>query len=232
MPTGIRVVVVDDHHLFVRGLELLLPEVSEGVATVVASTGDAAYAAGVARHAAPDLVLVDLHMPEPGGLAAVEAVRRAAPRARVVAMSGDDDPALAAEALRHGAVGFVPKSSDAGGLFRALLAVLDGWAVLPQRLLGAVVEQNRRQAPHPVAGTLGDTERELLRLIVMGASTAGIAARMHVSERTVKRMTAALLRRLRVSSRAEAALLAGSAGLLHSDMAARVPGNGPLNPAF
>jgi two-component system, NarL family, nitrate/nitrite response regulator NarL len=214
MRSGIRVVVVDDHQLFVSGLELLLPEVSNGRATVVGATGDAAYAAGVARHAVPDVVLVDLHMPPPGGIRAISSVRRAAPRARVLAMSGDDDPAVAIEALRAGATGFLPKSSDPADLFQPLLAALDGWAVMPDDLLAVLVEQGQAAAAHPGVETLGGHDRELLRLIAGGASTVEIAAKTHVSERTVKRQTAALLRRLRVASRAEAAALAGRAGLL------------------
>ncbi|GAA4971020.1 response regulator [Actinoplanes utahensis] len=214
MSAAIRIVVIDDHHLFVRGLELLLPEVSAGRATVVAATGDAAYAAGVVRHAVPDLVLVDLHMPPPGGIRAIEAVRRAAPRARVLAMSGDDDPEIAVRALLAGAGGFLPKSSDPASLLQPLLAAIDGWAVMPGNLLGVLVEQRRRQAGSAVTASLSDADRDLLRLIAAGTSTVEIAGRMHVSERTVKRLTAALLRRLHVSSRAEAAALAGRAGLL------------------
>jgi two-component system nitrate/nitrite response regulator NarL len=214
MRTGIRVVVIDDHDLFVRGLELLLPEVSDGRATVVATTGDAAYAASVARHAVPDLVLMDLHMPPPGGMRAIDAVRRAAPRARVLAMSGDDDPAVAIEALRRGAVGFLPKSSDPADLLQPLLAALDGWAVVPGPLLAVLAEQGRDRTPHPIATTLGEADRVLLRLIAAGSSTVEIAARMHVSERTVKRLTASLLRKLHVSTRAEAAAVAGAAGVL------------------
>jgi two-component system nitrate/nitrite response regulator NarL len=214
MTSTIRVAVVDDHDLFVRGLELLLPQVSNGRATVVAATKDAAYAASVVRHAVPDLVLVDLHMPPPGGLRAIGAVRQAAPRSRVLAMSGDDDPAVAIEALRNGAGGFLPKSSDPASLLQPLLAALDGWAVLPESLLAEVFASDRRPAPNPATEALDDRERELLRWISAGASTVEMAGRMHVSERTVKRLTATLLRKLRVSSRAEAAALAGGAGLV------------------
>ncbi len=214
MHTGIRVAVIDDHDLFVRGLQLLLPEVSDGRATVVTTSGDAAYAASVVRHAVPDVVLVDLHMPPPGGFHAIEAVRRAVPRARILAMSGDDDPAVAVEALRRGADGFLPKSSDAGDLLQPLLAAIGGWVVMPDGLLAALLETERRHAVQPVPAPLSDEETALLRSIAAGTSTLDIAARLHVSERTVKRMTAALLRKLRVASRAEAAALAGRAGLL------------------
>ncbi|MFC7535131.1 response regulator [Actinoplanes sp. GCM10030250] len=205
--------IIDDHDLLVRGLELLLPEVSDGRATVVATTGDAAYAASVVRHAVPDVVLVDLHMPPPGGFRAIAAVRQAAPRARVLAMSGDEDPSIAVEALRSGASGFLPKSSDAADLLQPLLAAIDGWVVMPERLLAVLLENNQRQV-HPATTALSDDERDLLRLIAGGSSTIEIAGKLHVSERTVKRLTATLLRKLHVSSRAEAAALAGSAGLL------------------
>jgi two-component system nitrate/nitrite response regulator NarL len=212
MQTQVRVTVVDDHPLFVGGLELLLPEVSDGRAVVVASTGDASAAASLVRRIVPDLVLVDLHMPAPGGIRAIAAIRRTAPRVRIVAMSGDDDPAPALEALRAGAEGFLPKSAGVKDVLQPLLAILDGWAVLPSELLSALLAPTRGVRPAPV--DLDGAEKQLLQLIAAGATTTEIALQMHVSERTVKRLTATLLRKLRVSSRTEAAAVAGSAGIL------------------
>jgi DNA-binding NarL/FixJ family response regulator len=211
MRTNIRVALIDDHPLFVRGLELMLPDVSGGRATVVATTGDAASAANLVRRAIPDVVLVDVHMPPPGGLVAMAAVRKSSQRARVLAMSGDDDPAVALEALRAGAEGFLPKGSEPAELLPALLAAIDGWAVLPPAVLTALTAE---AIGGRLAIRLDENEQELLRLIAAGSSTLEIAARLHLSERTVKRQTATLLRRLRVSSRTQAAALAGSAGLL------------------
>ncbi|WFE54046.1 response regulator transcription factor [Micromonospora sp. WMMD1155] len=204
-----RIVVVDDHPLFVRGLELLLPVSTGGRAEVVASTGDAAAAAALVGRCRPDLALVDLHMPPPGGIRAVAAIRRTTPRVRVVAMSGSADPAPALEALRAGAEGFLPKTSEPEALLPPLRAVLDGWAVLPTELLHAMLRPTRMTAVD-----LDGEERRLLRAIASGRNTVDIADDLHVSERTVKRMTAALLRKLRVSNRAEAAAIAGHAGLL------------------
>ncbi|WP_328848221.1 response regulator transcription factor [Micromonospora zamorensis] len=204
-----RLVVVDDHPLFVRGLELLLPITTDGRAEVVASTGDAAAAAALVSRWHPDLALVDLHMPPPGGVRAVGAIRRTTPRVRVVAMSGSADPAPALEALRAGAEGFLPKTSEPEELLPPLLAVLKGWAVLPAELLHAMLRPTRAAAVD-----LDGEERRLLRAIAVGRNTIEIADELHVSERTVKRMTAALLRKLRVSNRAEAAAIAGHAGLL------------------
>ncbi|GAB4107074.1 response regulator transcription factor [Micromonospora taraxaci] len=204
-----RIVVVDDHPLFVRGLELLLPITTDGRAEVVASTGDAAAAAALVSRCQPDLALVDLHMPPPGGIRAVAAIRRTTPRIRVVAMSGSTDPAPAMEALRAGAEGFLPKTSEPEALLPPLRAVLDGWAVLPAALLHAILRPT-----HATPVDLDGEERQLLRAIASGRTTVDIADELHVSERTVKRMTAALLRKLRVSNRAEAAAIAGHTGLL------------------
>ncbi|MEU4681256.1 response regulator transcription factor [Micromonospora sp. NPDC023737] len=205
----IRLVVVDDHPLFVRGLELLLPATTDKRVEVVGSTGDASAAASLVSRCHPDLALVDLHMPPPGGVRAVAAIRRTTPRVRVVAMSGGDDPAPALEALRAGAEGYLPKSSQPEELLPPLLAILDGWAVLPSELLRALLRPTRSAAID-----LDVEERRLLRAVATGRSTVEIAEDLHVSERTVKRMIAALLRKLRVSSRAEAAALAGQVGLL------------------
>ncbi|MFD0786973.1 LuxR C-terminal-related transcriptional regulator, partial [Micromonospora azadirachtae] len=131
-------------------------------------------------------------------------------RVRVVAMSGSDDPTPALDALRAGAEGYLPKSSQPEELLPPLLAVLDGWAVLPSELLRALLRPTRSS----VAVDLDVEERRLLRAVATGRSTVEIAEDLHVSERTVKRMIATLLRKLRVSSRAEAAALAGQVGLL------------------
>lgn len=211
-PATVRIALVDDHPLFVRGLELLLATASDGRACVVGSTSDAAAAAALVRRCLPDLALVDLHMPPPGGIRAIAAIRRTSPGLRIVAMSGLGETDLAVEALRAGAAGYLPKSSEPEELLPPLLAVLDGWAVLPADLLTALLTPARTRLP--AAAVLDDEERLLLQLIAKGNSTVEIAENLHVSERTVKRLTASLLRKLRVSTRTEAAALAGNAGLL------------------
>lgn len=210
-PQRVEVLVVDDHPLFVRGLEVLLPSMSDGRVCVTAWTDDASAAAAMAQRLAPDLVLVDLIMPEPGGLRAIAALRRAAPRSRVVALSGTDDEDLAAAALGAGADGFLPKAAGVEQLVPALLASVEGWSVVPTELLRRLTELTREPAQ---VRDLGGAERHLWRRLAEGRSTAQVAAELHVSERTAKRLTAALLRRLGVNNRIEAAALAGAAGLL------------------
>jgi two-component system nitrate/nitrite response regulator NarL len=207
----LRIAIVDDHPLFVRGLELLLPSATDGRAEVVGTTGDASAAASLALRCVPDVVLVDLHMPDPGGVRAIAAILRAMPQLRVVAMSGLDDFEAIFAALRAGAQGYLPKTSEPDDLLPPLRAVLDGWAVLPSAVLAALLEPARAA---PRVPRLDAQDRKLWRLIASGHSTADIAMQLHVSERTVKRLVANLLHILRVSSRSQAAALAGQTGLL------------------
>jgi two-component system nitrate/nitrite response regulator NarL len=209
----VDVVVIDDHPLFSRGLALLLPGLSGGRVRVVGTTDDASAAAALVRRHHADVAIVDLHMPPPGGTRAVAAIRRADPMVRVVALSGLAEADAALEALRAGAAAFLPKTADPDVLVRPLLAVLDGWSVLPEALLRQLLADAQPSGDQGVAERLTADERRLWRLIADGASTVDIATTLHVSERTTKRLVAHLLRRLDVATRVEAAALAGRSGL-------------------
>jgi two-component system, NarL family, nitrate/nitrite response regulator NarL len=211
--TPVDVVVVDDHPLFTRGLSLLLPLVSAERVRVVGTTDDASAAAALVRRHHTDVALVDLHMPPPGGTRAIAAIRRADPLVRVVALSGLAEPDAAIEALRAGATAFLPKTADPEALVRPLLAVLDGWSVMPEVLLRELLTQAAPTGDEGIAERLTADERRLWRLIAQGVSTVDIATTLHVSERTTKRLVAHLLRRLGVATRVEAAALAGRTGL-------------------
>ncbi|MGY1848747.1 MULTISPECIES: response regulator [unclassified Blastococcus] len=209
----VDVVVVDDHPLFTRGLGLLLPGLSEGRVRVVATTDDASAAAALVQRHHADVAIVDLHMPPPGGTRAIAAIRRADPMVRVVALSGLAEADAAIEALRAGAAGFLPKTADPEALVRPLLAVLDGWSVVPEALLRQLLEDAAPAGQQSIVDQLTADERRLWRLIADGTSTVDIATTLHVSERTAKRLVAHLLRRLGVATRVEAAALAGRVGL-------------------
>jgi two-component system, NarL family, nitrate/nitrite response regulator NarL len=216
----VRVLVVDQQPLFSRGLELLLPAVSGDRVHVVAHTDAADAAAGLARRHQPDLALVDLGLPAPGGVRAIAAIRRVEPLLPVVAMTVADGGAgdeqarlqLAVDALHAGARSLLVKAQEPEDLLAPLLAAADGWAVLPQSVLDHLTGAATARSPRPA--DLTAAERRLWTFIAEGASTCEIAVALHVSDRTVKRLTATLLRRLGVSSRTEAATLAGRSGLL------------------
>jgi DNA-binding NarL/FixJ family response regulator len=209
----VDVIVVDDHPLFTRGLTLLLPEVSDGRVRVVGTTDDASAAAALVQRERADVAVVDVQMPPPGGSRAIAAIHRVQPLVRVVAMSGLAEADAVLEALRAGAMGFLPKTADPEALVGPLLAVLDGWSVLPEPLLRRLLDRSAPTEDEGIAARLTADERRLWRLIAAGAGTVEMATTLHVSERTVKRLVAHLLRRLGVATRVEAAALAGRVGL-------------------
>jgi DNA-binding NarL/FixJ family response regulator len=211
-----RIVVADESPMFTRGLSMLLPAVSDGRVEVTASTDDAAATAAVVRRSAPDLALISLGLAEPGGLRAIAATHRAEPSVPILAMSPTEDPEHGVTALRTGSSGYLHKTTEPEDLVSALLAVADGWTVVPPPVLRALLQAS----DHPVGRVqrhLGPDERELWRLVASGCTTVGIAEQLHVSERTAKRLVASLLRHLRVASRTEAAVLAGAIGLLEDE---------------
>lgn len=208
----LSVVLVDDHQLFSRGLELLLNTAPDARVRVVARTEDAGQALDLVRRNRPEVAIIDLAMPPPGGLAAIEAVKRHYPHVRVLALSGTDDVEVAISSLRAGADGFLLKSSEPELLVPPLLTLASGLSVVPRPLLAALLGATR--PGQEALSRLSSAERDLLRLIARGLETTEISERLFVSERTAKRMVAALLRRIGASNRVQAAALAGQYGLL------------------
>ena len=215
----IVVVIIDDHGLFSRGLELLLSAASEGRIKVAERTESAEEALALVRRNRPQVALVDLAMPPPGGVGAIREIAHHYPQVRILALSGTDDRELALEALAAGAHGFIPKSSDPDVLVPPLLSLGGGLSVLPTSLLEALVALRATRRPGVMA-KLDDDEVSLWRLVAKGLESLEIADRTFVSERTAKRMVASLLRKLGVANRVEAALLAGRVGLLDDEPAA------------
>lgn len=209
----LTVALVDDHALFTRGLSLLLSADPLRRLEVVGTTDRAAMAVDLVRRTSPDVALIDLGMPPPGGMEAIRAIARAEPGVGILALSGLDDAALAVTALAAGANGYLSKASDPEALFAPLLAVAEGATVLAPFVTEHLVASARRPTTEALAD-LTPEDLELWRHVARGASTDEIARRMLVSERTAKRLVATLLRRVGAGNRVEAAALAGRAGLL------------------
>ncbi len=211
--TPLVVVIIDDHELFAEGLELLLSRdrgaqfVIGGLTTFVEEAAEL-----VATHNA-DLAIVDLSMPPLGGVAAIRHIKARHPATRILALSGTGDMQLAEEALRAGADGFLPKTLRPEALVGPLQTIASGLRVLDPALLDALLSHSRKPAAG-ILDALTPADITLWLLLSTGAETADIAQRMLVSERTAKRMVAALLHKLGVSNRTAAAALAGRSGLL------------------
>lgn len=207
------VVIVDDHELFAQGLALLLSREWAELFTVGGQTTFVEEAADLVASTNADLAIIDLSMPPLGGVAAIRHVRKRHPTTRILALSGTDDLGLAEEALRAGADGFLRKTARPEALAGPLWTIAEGLRVLDGAVLDALLSTTRKP-PASLANSLTTQDLRLWALLAAGMETVDIAKRMLVSERTAKRMVAALLHKLGVSNRIAAAALAGQCGLL------------------
>ncbi|CAM5243825.1 putative protein OS=Streptomyces aurantiogriseus OX=66870 GN=GCM10010251_49600 PE=4 SV=1 [Streptomyces aurantiogriseus] len=218
MATGarvIRVMVVDDEALIRTGLQHIL-EATDGIEVVAAVPGG--QAVRTAQEKRPDVVLLDIRMPDVDGLTVLASLRRL-PHPPVVAMLttfGMDE--YVATALRSGAAGFLLKDTDPEQLPSLVRALADGSTVLSSKVTRTVVDGYLNAGLQEDAARsldrLTDRERAVLTSIAEGLSNTDIAARMHLSTGTIKDHVSAILTKLEVGSRVQAALLAERAGLL------------------
>jgi DNA-binding NarL/FixJ family response regulator len=210
-----RVLVVEDHPIFREGVVQCLD--AEPDFTVVGTSDGAAFDTVAALRAAPDLVLMDVELPERSGVELTREIHAARPEARVVMLTGFADPDLLFGAIQAGAVGYLLKHTAAAELVSTLRRVAAGDHVLTPELAGRfLAEFERRQALRraPQLAQLSPREEEVLRLLATGETNRQIAKRLFVSEETIKSHVAAILRKLEVSDRTSAAVLAVRAGLV------------------
>lgn len=206
----VQVVIVDRHRMFARGLQAVLTEVSNGRVSVVAHEDVAAKLPDLIRRHRPQVVVLDLDLD--GALAAVTDARRRHPGVRIAGMVGEAAATeKAVEAFAAGAHGVLVRDAEPETFAAHLLAVATGGAVAPPEALASLL---RRRPADALLSQLRGVDVELWRLVAEGHETVVIARRLCVSERTAKRMVARLLQRLGVSSRVQAAALAGRCGLL------------------
>ncbi|MCV7216668.1 response regulator transcription factor [Mycobacterium crocinum] len=209
----IVVAIIDDHELFAQGLALLLTREWGELFTVGGQTTYVEEAADLVSSCKADVAIIDLTMPPLGGVAAIRHVKARHPATRILALSGTDDMGLAEEALRAGADGFLPKTARPEALAGPLWTIAEGLCVVDRTLLDALLS-NTRRPPSALLDGLSDQDLRLWTLLATGMETTDIAARMLVSERTAKRMVAALLHKLGVTNRIAAAAMAGRYRLL------------------
>jgi DNA-binding NarL/FixJ family response regulator len=198
----IRAFVVDDHSLFRSGVRAELDPAVE----VVGEAGDVPAAIDGIRELEPDVVLLDVHMPDGGGRAVLEAVLATHPRVRFLALSVSDAAEDVIGIIRGGARGYVTKTISGAELGAAIRRVHAGDAYFSPRLAGFVLDAFRGDPPMPLDPALDQLtvrEREVLRLIARGYTYKEAAARLHISARTVETHVGAVLRKLQLSGRRE-----------------------------
>jgi DNA-binding NarL/FixJ family response regulator len=200
----IDVFVVDDHRLFLSGVEAELAEHFE----VVGTATDVDDATDRILELAPDVVLVDVHIPGGGGVTVVKNVLERSPEMRFLALSASDAPDDVIAMIRAGARGYVTKSISADDLVASVRRVHDGDAVFSPRLAGFVLDAfaGSVEVPDdPELDLLTDREREVLRLIARGYAYKQVARRMDISIKTVESHMTAVLKKLQLSNRHELA---------------------------
>ncbi|OLS98076.1 DNA-binding response regulator [Pseudonocardia sp. CNS-004] len=220
----IRVVLADDEPLTRAGIRAVLAAAPD--IDVVAEAPEGRAAVELVHAHRPDVALLDIVMPELDGLSATEEIRRTAPETGVLVLTTFSEDEHIARALAGGASGFLVKSGDPHELIGGVRAVAAGAAFLSPTVAKRVIGRLGGSGAERMAGAararaqiadLTPREREVLTLVGGGLSNAEIGRRLHVAEGTVKVFVSAVLRRLEVRNRVQAAIVAYEAGLVERD---------------
>lgn len=196
----IRVLLAEDHRTVRQGVRLLLDAQSD--IEVVGEVGDGRAALSLAKELAPDIVLMDVTMPEMNGLKATERLSEESPQVRVVALTRHTDRGYMQQLLQAGAAGYVLKQSDPAVLLQAVRAVAAGGDYLDPAITGKALSGFfGRRGGSGSEVSLSDRETEVLRLIALGYSNKEIAARLTLSVKTVEAHKANAMRKLDMTSR-------------------------------
>ncbi len=200
----VRVVLVDDHALFRTGVRAELGATVD----VVGEAGSVAEAVAVVRGARPDVVLLDVHLPDGGGQAVLDAVRDELPDTRFLALSVSDAAEDVVAVIRAGARGYVTKTISPADLAAAITRIADGDVVFSPRLAGFVLDAFRDAPPatpadvsDPELDRLTAREQDVLRLLARGYSYREIARELFISVKTVETHASNVLRKLQLSNR-------------------------------
>ena len=208
-PGRVRVLLVDDHALFRRGLQLILAP--EPDIEVVGEAGDGAEAVARARELLPDVVLMDVRMIPGDGIAACAGIKEALPSAKVVMLTASEEESDLSAAIRAGASGYLLKEVPVEELARGIRAVHAGQPLvspaMAAKLLTEFASLARAEEIAP-GGRLTDRELEVLRLVARGLSNRAIAEQLFISENTVKNHVRNILEKLELHSRMEAVVYA------------------------
>lgn len=210
----LRVLIADDHPLFRHGLAGVLEAAPDLDLVGEATSGDEAIA--LAESLQPDVVLMDIQMPESNGIQATRAIVQTSPTIRVLVVTMFQDDASVFTAMRAGARGYVLKDAEKDDILRAIRAVGRGEAIFSPAIAGRVIDffaSSNQSAPKELFPSLTEREREILLLLARSHSNAEIARELALSPKTVSNYLSNIFGKLQVADRAQAILRAREAGL-------------------
>lgn len=202
----IRVLIADDHPLLRQGLRQVLE--LEPDLEVVGEAANGRLCLGLARSLRPDVILMDLNMPEMNGLEASRAIKAELPGVRIVILTMHDHEDYLVEAMQAGVEGYVLKDAEPATVLEAIRACRRGRSYLQPELAGRLMTGLRRREQQRAGGgarsLLSEREFEVLQLLAEGASNKEVAARLYISEKTVKNHTNSIFRKMGVADRTQA----------------------------
>lgn len=211
MSDDITVIIADDHHIFRDGLRALL-ETEPGLSVIgEATTGREAVA--VVTHQQPDVVVMDLHMPDLDGVSATREIIRLSPHVAVLVLTMFDDDDSVFAAMRAGARGYLLKGAHQSEVVRAVHTVGTGGAVFGPSVAQRVVRYFERPPLSKAFPQLTERELEILDLVAGGVSNTAIASRLVIAEKTVRNHVSNIFTKLAVADRAQAIIRARDAGM-------------------
>ena len=213
---NVRVLLVDDHDLFRTGLRNLLEE--RGI-QIAGEAGEGADAVRLVRELAPEVVVMDLHMPGMTGIEAIRQIHGFAPLTRVLVLTISDQDDDVLDAILAGACGYLLKDASVDELIRGIGAAAVGESLVSPAIASKVLQQVRATAVSPEAADtiraeLSERELDVLKLIAAGNDNAMIAAQLHISPKTVKNHISNILMKLQKENRIQAAVYAVRSGLV------------------
>ena len=214
----LRVLLVDDHALFRKGIASLLSG-RQGF-TVAGEAEDGVEAVRIAQQTLPDIILMDVNMPNRGGLEAAKIIKREMPHVQIVMLTVSDNDDNLFEAIKNGATGYLLKDLEPQQLYRMLDGIRQGEAAISGAMASKILqefrqpEEDRADSTSREVDELTPREVEVLRQVVTGATNKEIAKTLHITENTVKIHLRNILEKLQVQNRIQAAVQAIRDGLV------------------
>ena len=218
----VRVLIVEDHHVVAEGLELTLQTAADLEVVGVAHTAE--QAVGLAERLQPHVILMDFHLPDGSGSAAIARIRARVPGVAVVVLSADSSQETLLLAVEAGASGYLLKTQAAAQVIQAVRRAADGEMLIPAATLAALLGRQRQQSGRDsererVRALLTPRELEVLGLMATGLDNRSISARLSISFTTVRGHVQSILSKLAAHSKLEAVVKASDLGLIQ-----RAPG--------